>query len=151
MNALVSHFSKFVNTKMVAEAIAETLGSKGDVQVINADVFTTAYIKREDLVVMGSPTHKMNLPMEVRAVFDRLPKRILKRKFITAFDTSYKMSWWLNRFTAGKRLVKRLRMLGGKCSVPPQTFHVIKRGGPLYDGEIDRAVAWAEAILEQAK
>jgi hypothetical protein len=33
--------------------------------------------------------------------------------------------------------------------VPPETFHVEGKEGPLYAGEIERAQAWAAMILEQ--
>jgi flavodoxin len=148
MNALVVYFSKFGNTQKVAEAIAETLRSNGVVRVISSEGLTAADFDNVNLVVMGTPTHNMNLPKAVRPVFERLPKRSLKSIPVAAFDTSYKMSWWLNHFTAAKRLSQKLRKLGGKRIVPPETFHVTGREGPLYDGEIERAKAWAASILE---
>ena len=149
MKSLVIYFSKFGNTQMVAEAIAEVLRSAGSVRVMSADQLTVSDLKEVDLVVMGSPTHNMNLPKAVRPVFETLPKRVLRGILVAAFDTSYKMSWWLNHFTASKRLSKKLRKLGGKQIVPPETFLVTEREGPLYDGEIERARAWAGLILEK--
>lgn len=98
---------------------------------------------------MGSPTHRMNLPEAVRPILEALPKHILRGAPIAAFDTSYKMSAWLTRFTAARKLAQKLRKLGGRRVVPPETFHVVEKEGPLYDGEIERATAWAESILEQ--
>lgn len=149
MNALVVYFSKFGNTRMVAEAIAQALEPAGSVRVLNLDQLTVSDMEEADLVVMGSPTHRMNLPEAVRPVFERLPKRILRGTPVAAFDTSYKMSAFLARFTAAKRLAKKLRKLGGKRIVPPETFHVVEREGPLYEGEIERAREWAELILER--
>jgi flavodoxin len=122
MNALVVYFSKFGNTKKVAEAIAETLRSAASVRVMNIDRLTASDLEEVHLVVMGTPTHRMNLPKEIVPVFEKLPKRILKGKPVAVFDTSYKMSWWLNHFTAAKRLSGKLRKLGGKRIVPPETF-----------------------------
>jgi hypothetical protein len=68
---------------------------------------------------------------------------------VAAFDTSYKMSRWLAPFTAARKLAARLRKLGGKRVVPPETFHVEGREGPLYEGEIERARRWAALILER--
>jgi flavodoxin I len=149
MNTIVVHFSKFGNTKQVAEVIAETLQTAGSVRVVGTDQLTAADIKGVDLVVMGTPTHNMNLPKAVRPVLDSLPRRSLKGIPIAAFDTSYKMSWLLNQFTASKRLNRRLRKLGGKPIVPPATFLVVERQGPLYEGEIERAKTWAETILDR--
>ena len=149
MNTSIVYFSKFGNTKQIAAAIAETLESAGAVRLVSADELTTSDLSEADLVIMGSPTHRMNLPEAVRPVFDSLSRRILRDTPVAAFDTSYKMSWLLARFTAAPKLDRKLRKLGGKRIVPPETFHVEGREGPLYEGEIERAQAWAESILEE--
>lgn len=151
MNALVVYFSKFGNTKLVAEAIGATLESAGAVRMVGLNELTAADFYDVGLVVMGSPTHRMNLPEAARLILDKLPKRILKGKLVAAFDTSYKMSWWLNHYTAGKRLAQKLRKLGGMRIVPPEIFHVTEREGPLYDGEIERANAWAALIIDRSR
>lgn len=148
MNAVVVYYSEFGNTKQVAEAIAETLQAVGPVRVMDIEQFTAAHFKDAGLVVMGTPTHKMNLPQAVRPVLEALPKGCLRGIATAAFDTSYKMSSLLNRFTASKRLNRSLRKLGGRPLVPPETFLVVERQGPLYEGEIERAKAWAETILD---
>lgn len=144
MNALVVYFSKFGNTQKVAETIAQVLEGRA----IPIDQLTAEALTGADLVVMGTPTHRMNLPEDVRPAFERLPKRVLKDKPVAAFDTSYKMKAWLQAFTAAKKLNQKLRKLGGKRLLPPETFLVMERQGPLYDGEIERAKAWAKTILE---
>lgn len=147
MNGLVVYYSKFGNTQQVAEAIAEALRSEGAVRVVHVERLTASELKESELVVMGSPTHRMNLPEAVRPVLKALPKRILRGASVAAFDTSYKMSGLLGRFTSAPKLGRRLRKLGGRQVVPPETFHVAEREGPLYDGEIERAKRWGEAIL----
>jgi len=147
MNTLVVYFSKFGNTQKLAEVIAERLSSNGDVRTISSDNLTVEDLKNADLMVMGSPTHNMNLPKSVKPVFEKLPKRILSGTQVSAFDTSYKMSGLLNQFTASKRLIKKLRKLGGRPVLSPEIFHVMEREGPLYEGEIERAQAWAGSIL----
>ena len=144
---LVVYFSKFGNTRKVAEAIAERLQPEGSVRLVSMDRLTVSDLDGVDLVVMGSPTHRMNLPEEIRPVFEALPRRVLRGAPVAAFDTSYKLSAWLARLTAAHKLARKLRRLGGKRVVPPETFHVVESEGPLYDGEIERAKAWAELIL----
>jgi len=148
MDSLLVYLSVFGNTKKVAEAIAEVLESEGPVRVIGADQLTASHFP-VDLVVMGSPTHRMSLPKEIRPVFDTLSKRILRGTPTAAFDTCYKMSAFLARFTAAKRLDRKLRKLGGKRVLPPESFYVLEREGPLYEGEIERARQWAGLILER--
>jgi flavodoxin len=149
MKTLVVYFSKFGNTQKVAEAIARKINTNGSVRVMASDQLTGSALQEVDLIVMGTPTHNMNLPKVVKPVFDSLPKRILKGVAVAAFDTSYQMSRWLRPFTAAKRLDQKLRKLGGKRIVPPETFHVMEREGPLFEGEIERAEAWAQTILEK--
>jgi flavodoxin len=151
MKSLVVYFSKFGNTQQVAEAIAETLASAGPVRVISIDQLSVSDLQEVDLVVMGSPTHRMNLPQAVRPVFETLPRRVMRGRPVAAFDTSYKMSRWLAPFTAAHKLAPRLRKLGGKRVVPPETFHVVGREGPLYEGEIERARTWAASILQRVE
>jgi flavodoxin len=150
MNALVVYHSQFGNTQQIAEAVAEVFQGAGTARTLSADQLTAAELQDVDLVVMGTPTHKMNVPQAVRPVFEKLPRRILRGMPIAAFDTSYKMAAVLARFTAARRLDRTLRKLGGKRLVPPETFHVHDHHeGPLYDGEIERAKRWARSILVQ--
>jgi flavodoxin len=151
MKSLVVYFSKFGNTQKVAEAVAETLASAGPVRVISIDQLGVSDLQGVDLVVMGSPTHRMNLPQAVRPLFESLPRRVMRGTPVAAFDTSYKMSRWLAPFTAAHKLAPRLRKLGGKRVVPPETFNVVEREGPLYEGEIERARTWAASILQRVE
>jgi flavodoxin len=147
-NALVVYHSQFGNTQRIAEAIVEVFQAVGSARELSADRLTAADLQDVDLLVMGTPTHKMNLPQAVRPVFEKLPGRILRGVPIAAFDTSYKMSAFLARFTAAKRVDRKLRKLGGKRLVPPETFYVKEHHeGPLYDGERERAKTWAETML----
>ena len=151
MNTVVVHFTKFGNTQKVAEAIAETLGAGGTARVLGMDQLRAAGLGEADLVVVGCPTHRMNLPEAVRPLLDGLPRGMLRGTAVAAFDTSYRTNALLSRFTAAKRLNRRLRKLGGKPAVPPETFYVTGREGPLEEGEIERAGRWAAAILAQVR
>lgn len=154
MNAVVIYFSQFGNTRMLAESMVEAMtvamGSSGTVRVAGAEQLDSDALAGADLVVMGVPTHRMNLPEAVRPVLDALPRRALKGKVVAAFDTSYRMNALLSRFTAAKRLDRQLRKLGGKRLVAPETFIVEGREGPLEEGEVERAQQWAESIVDRA-
>jgi len=157
MKTLVVYFSKFGNTQLVAKTIADHLvnqngnGNKvsDEVRTIDCDKLDATQFKNVDLVVMGTPTHNMNLPKVVSPIFKALPKRCLKGVKYAVFDTSYEMNWFFNKFTAAKRLSQKLRKLGGKPVLPPQTFIVLDREGPLGDGELNRAVFWADEIVNK--
>jgi flavodoxin len=149
VKTLVVHFSKFGNTRRVAEAIAAELQSTGSVRTLSADQLAAAHMQNIELLVMGAPTHNMNLPQAVRPVLEKPPRGILRGVPVAAFDTSYRMSAILAHFTAAKKLNQKLCKLGGKRIIPPETFHVVGREGPLYDGEIERARRWAGLIRER--
>ena len=44
-------------------------------------------------------------------------------------------------------LARKLGKLGGRRLLPPETFHVEGREGPLCSGEVERARAWTETVL----
>ena len=131
MRSLVVYYSLFGSTQRIAEAVAETLEVEGAVCVVRADQLTPSDLDGVDLVVLGSPTHRMNVPEMVRPILGALPKGALRGASFAAFDTSYKMSSLLSRFTAVPKLARKLRKLGGRSLVPPETFHVLGREGPL--------------------
>jgi flavodoxin len=146
MNSLIIYFSKFGNTRQVAEVIAKEFTTAGEARVVGLDACAPSYLEGIDLVVVGSPTHRMKLPEVVRTTLKSLPRGTLRGKRVAAFDTSYKMSWWLAFFTAARKLDRRLRRLGGKRVIKPETFYVTAREGPLYEGEIERAKEWAQTL-----
>ena len=150
MQALVVYFSKFGNTRMVAEAIGTEFQPCGNARVVSFDELTAEDLSGVDLMIMGCPTHRMNLPEAVCPIFEALPKRVLRGAPAAAFDTSYKMSKWLMPFTASKKLVGKLRKLGGKKIIAPETFFVEERQGPLYPGELERAKTWAKLVMQRA-
>ncbi len=151
MNCLVAYFSKYGNTEKVAKTVAETLTAGGSVRLVEIGNLAADDLAGMNLVVMGTPTYKMNLPLDVKAILKSLPKRSLRGAAVAAFDTSYEMSSWLAWSTASKRLLSRLRSLGGKPVSPPETFFIQhSHAGPLLEGELERARVWAARLLEQA-
>jgi flavodoxin len=151
MNALVGYYSLYGNTKQVAEAVAEGLAPAGQARTVRLEELTPADLAGADLVVMGSPTHYQNLPKAVRPFLEALPRKSLAGKRVASFDTSREMWRPLRLMTAAHRLLPRLRRLGGKSVVPPETFLVTKghETATLYDGELERARAWAGRILQR--
>ena len=139
MNTLVIYYSEFGNTARIANAIGDALESKGPTRVVDLKRVKVSDLKKPDLVIMGVPTHRMNIPEVARALIKSIPRRTLRKEtWIASFDTSYKMSRLLMRFTASHKLLSRLRRLGGRRIAPPESFLVTAKEGPLFDGEIER-------------
>jgi flavodoxin len=154
MHSLVVYYSKYGNTRRVAEAIAAILAAAGDARAASLDSLNARELAGIDLLVLGSPTHYQNVPKEVRAALEALPDKCLAGKKVAVFDTSMKMWGPIMRLTAAHRLVRRLRRLGGKTVAKAETFLVVQNEVPeqgevdlLAEGELERAGEWAASIL----
>ncbi|HNS21397.1 MAG TPA: flavodoxin domain-containing protein [Sedimentisphaerales bacterium] len=152
MKTLIVYFSKFGNTRRLAEAMAETFQQAGEARVIGLDQLAASDFEGIDLVVMGSPTHAFTLPKAVRAVLESLPLAILSAKSVAAFDTTV-TAWPLRYLRASPKLLAHLTSLGGTPVAKPRTFSV-RTSNPqksgeidlLLDGELDRARQWAGTL-----
>jgi flavodoxin len=147
MQSVVVYYTRFGHTKRLAEAMAEQLATAGTARAVAVEQFVAADVVGADLVVMGSPTHRMRLPEEMQPALQSLHRGALQGKVVAAFDTSYRVSAFLAHFTAAKALDRKLRKLGGKRIAQPETFYMAAREGPLEDGEIERARTWAAGLL----
>ena len=147
MKALVVYHSLFGNTKKIAETIGEQLGN-GSVKVKPIQQLTGTDFQGLDLLVLGTPTHKLTIPEEAREVINRLPGKSLTDVKVAAFDTSMKVNWFADLFHASGQLLSRLRRLGGKAASQPAIFWVTGFKGPLKDGEIERAKTWAKSLTK---
>ncbi len=155
MKTLIVYFSKFGNTRRIAEVIAETMKQAGEARVVSLDQLTASDLEGVDLVVMGSPTHGFTVPEAVRSALGALPPGILAGKSVAAFDTTVR-PWPLRLFRASPKLLRQLSQLGGKPVARPQTFFVQTRNAQktgeidlLLEGQIERAQEWASEILRQ--
>ncbi len=157
MKTLIVYFSKFGNTRRIAQAMAATFKQAGDTHAVSIEQLTAAELEGIDLVVMGSPTHGFTVPEAVRSALAVLPSGILAGKSVVAFDTTVR-PWPLRLFRAAPKLLRQLSQLGGKPVAQPETFFVRTRSTQgtgerdlLLEGQIDRAKDWAHGILQQLK
>ena len=157
MRTLIVYFSKFGNTRKVAETIAEAMRQAGDARAVGMDQLAPSDLEAVDLVVVGSPTHAFTVPQAVRAALDALPPGILAGKSVAAFDTTVKL-WPLRYMRASPKLLRQLRQLGGEPVAPPQTFFVKTSGTRqpgevdlLLEGQMEQARQWANGLLKLSK
>ena len=163
MKALVIYESMFGNTETIARAVAGGMADRFDVTV--ADVRTMPRAAGMDVVVLGGPTHVFGMSrpttredaerqggsrdgvagVGVREWLDTAPR--LPGIAATAFDT--KIGRPLAGSAAGKA-ARRLRKLGCRLIVPPESFVVTGVDGPLAEGEQERARRWGEAVAAAA-
>lgn len=157
MKALVIYDSVFGNTEKIARAIAGALGSRVDVEILRANEVAPEQLTEFDLLVVGSPTRGFHATEAVTGLLKRIPPRSLKGAKVAAFDTRFKADELESagvRFLvktggyAAPRIAAQIRKAGGDLIVPPEGFYVEDTEGPLKAGELERAAAWAKAILD---
>lgn len=160
MRTLIVVESVWGNTQQVGAAVAARLASSGDVELVAAA--EAPHDIDADLLVVGAPTHAFGLPSaatrkgaveqqgappqpdrglrEWIAGLARPPRPIAVATFDTKVDKPRLPG------SAAKKAMKRLIALGYLPVERPETFRVHGYTGPLVDGEVDRAGAWAERL-----
>jgi len=63
---------------------------------------------------------------------------VAKRLHVAAFDIRMSMKF--------ARMAEKLKASGSSLKAPPEGFIVKGRGGPLAEGEVERAKAWAKGL-----
>jgi flavodoxin len=147
MNALVVYDSAHGNTEMIAQAIGEAIGG----EVLRADAVEASQLEGLDLLFAGSPTYGGQPTDPMKAFLERIPDGALQGVTVAAFDT--RMTNRLLRligFAAGK-IGSRLEKKGGTLAGSAEGFFVLGGEGPLKEGELERAAAWAKDIATAAR
>lgn len=150
MKALIVYDTRYGNTEHIARNVGDTLKRVGPVEVISVHDLNESRLKDVELVIVGSPTYD-GLPS--RAVMDfieHFPQNIVRGLSIAAFDTRQEGPRFATGAVAGY-LSDLLRREGAWELVPPESFVVKGREGPLLDGEVTRAVAWGDQMANAWK
>lgn len=148
MNTLVIYDSRFGNTEQIARAIADKLKDHGLVIVVPASEAGSFELKEADLVIIGGPTQQHGVSPAMRVFLEGMSHRSLYGLGVAAFDTRYHMAAWKSGSAASK-IASRLKRAGATLVLPAESFFVTEREGPLEEGELERAVHWAEQVYEQ--
>ena len=147
MNTLVAYDSVYGNTESVARAIAAAL--PGEVAVQRAEQVEVGQLKTIDLLVIGSPTHGAMPTEAAQALVDRIGPPPREGARVATFDT--RLTWpFLERWGgfAAPKMAEALQGKGWALAGEPGGFYVrgLKKG-PLRKGEVERASAWAKALV----
>jgi flavodoxin len=156
MKALVVYDSVFGNTEKVAQAMGEALSEQ-----VDAEVRKVGDVKPEDLsgldaLIVGSPTRAFSPTPDTKTFVGSIPANSLNGVKVTAFDTriaventnSAILRFMVKIFGyAAKPIANRLKRKGGELAMAPEGFFVEGTEGPMTEGEIERAKAWAKQIV----
>jgi flavodoxin len=157
MKALVVYDSEFGNTEIVARAIGEVLGSEGEVEVRRVSDVQPEGFEGLDVLVVGSPTQQFNPTKATSSFLKGIPRNDLSGIKVAAFDTRLTveeieetaiLAFFVRIFGyAAKPIGNALKKKGGELAIPPEGFLVKGMKGPLVEGELERAEAWAREII----
>ena len=148
MKALVVYDSVFGNTEKIAQAMGQALG----VEALKVSDVTAEKLAGVRLLVVGSPTRAFKATPATMAWIKALPANALSGVKVAAFDTrispedtgSAILKVMVKFFGyAAKPILGALQKKGGHMDVPDEGFIVKASEGPLKDGELERAAAWA--------
>jgi len=147
MNTLVIYDSTYGSTEEIAQAITDSLAQRCSVRLLRVNKVQPSDLKDVDLLVLGCPTLKRKPTAAVQAFLDCVSRRPLKGVPAAVFDTRYRKLRLLTG-SAASVVANRLRKAGVNVLLAPQSFFVVAREGPLGEDERERAIAWADEILD---
>jgi hypothetical protein len=156
--AVVLYESLFGNTERVARAIADGLRQSTDVSLANFGE-VPGETAGADLIVLGGPTHGWGMTkptsrsqpgseayeLGVREWLETAPPGT--GRSAAAFDTRFDKPRWLTG-SAAIRIGRELERLGYLMVMPPESFFVLHTGGPLRQGEEERARRWGSDLAQ---
>jgi flavodoxin len=151
MKALVIYDSAYGNTEQIARAIS----AAAEADSRKAADSTPGDIKGVQLLIVGSPTQAGRPTVPVQGWLKALPASSLQGVRVAAFDTRFEKatsSFFLKLVMsvigfAAPKIAKALDAKGGTRAGEPEGFFVLDNEGPLKDGELERASAWAKGLL----
>jgi hypothetical protein len=166
--ALVVFESMFGNTERIARAVAVGIERAGwEVRVLEVSDAPGAWIRDQDLLVVGAPTHAFSLSkpntradavrqgavpghetIGLREWLAALPP-VTDPPPVAVFDTRVSRVRRLPA-NAGAKAAKILRRRGFRVVGHPVGFLVADIAGPLLEDEADRASLWAEGLVRDA-
>jgi flavodoxin len=146
MNTLVVYDSQYGNTERLARAIADTALAAGQMRLVHVDPAQLIEIGETDLLIVGCPTQGWRPTPAILSFLETLSSDDVRGLTVACFDTRFPKPRWLTG-SAARSMAKMFRALGIAPVVPPESFFVGGREGPLVSGELDRAVTWARTVL----
>ncbi|HSV85810.1 MAG TPA: flavodoxin domain-containing protein [Levilinea sp.] len=156
MKILVVYDSYFGNTEKIAAAIGDALTSSGQVEVARISTLSPAQLQGVQMLVVGSPTRAFQPSDATKAFLKNLGSKELKSVKVAAFDTrvdvarvnSAILTFMVKLFGyAAEPIARSLQKKGGVLVGKPAGFFVKGKEGPLEEGELERAAAWAKQLV----
>lgn len=148
MKALVVYDSQYGNTERIASAIADTLRTSGEIELIRVDPVHALDPQGVDLLMLGCPTQGWKPTKAMQDLLAKLSPAQLRGVAVVCFDTRFQKPRWMTG-SAARRMADSLRQMSVTLLVPPESFFVAGTEGPLLTGELGRAAVWTRTLLNR--
>ena len=143
MRTLVIYDSTYGNTAKIAQAIGTAITA----QVLRVGEVNPSAMNALDLLILGSPTMGGKPTQAIQDWLQALAPA-LKGVNVAAFDTRLTAKWVRLFGYAAEKIAGSLKANGGTLLGSPAGFFVKGTKGPLQEGELERAAAWAKEIVK---
>jgi len=149
--AIIIYESKYGNTKLVAETIAEGMRQVPGIETVVSELKQVApkTLAEFDAILIGSPNHMGSATMGIRRFIDKLGKLKLEGKYVVAFDT-----YMGNQYEkAMKKMEQQLgkKAPGLKLISPGLSIMVQDMKGPISEGELPKCKDFGTKIATQLR
>ena len=150
MKVLVIYDGDDRNVERLARVIGEQLGSKDEVEMEPVGNLSTRDVTEVDLLAVGGPTKMLGRSTPLEKFLQILPGHRLYGMHVVSFGTRMAGPKFLTG-SASRQAANLLTHKGALLLVPPESFFTRGLSGPLADGEVERAKAWAATVLAQVQ
>jgi flavodoxin I len=145
MKTLVIYDSLYGNTKIIAQAIGDVI--PGDAKVLHVGEVDASALGAYDLLIVGAPTHGGGPSDPAKELLEKVQASALTGVKVAAFDTRHTARLLRLFGFAAPKIAKSLQKKSGTLVGAAEGFFVTGTKGPLKEGEIERAAAWAKGIV----
>jgi len=151
VKVIVTYESKYGNTKLVAEAIAEGMREVSGVETVLSELSEVDLDKLidYDAILIGSPNHMGSATRGIRKFIDKIGKLNLEGKLTAVFDTCIARDFE----KAVKKMEKQIgeKVHGLKLVVSGLSIKVEGMKGPIVEGELPRCKDFGVKIATRLK
>ncbi len=106
----------------------------------------SALLRPFDLLVVGGPTQNSTATRAILSFVEGIPAQALVAANVATFDTRYQSFLATLLGSAASKIADAIKRRGGTLVAPPEGFIVNGKRGPLKEGEVERAAAWAKGL-----
>ncbi len=141
MKSLVIYDTIYGNTKIIAETVAKELG--GDANIVALEDFVPDDLRDVRFLVIGSPVIAWNPTERMKDFIFSFKKHQFDGFRAAVFDTQIELFF---HGDAASKIAIELARAGSIIVTDPIGFKVKGKRGPLKQGEVERAAAWARSL-----